>query len=559
MDAPMAAGPLAGNAADDVPSLTVSAWNELFAGAARRPLECCVMPRFFQRQRWYAGKSRELSSVTLEDWCWWPEPGMSCAATVWSVRYGDGGEEGYFVPLAVSPAADAERWRTAIPTALAAHLQTPQGAGVLFDALADDGACTALLRLFEQPREWPWQRGVLHTVVTPALPELRGPADAPLRIARGAPHQSNSFVLFLPRLVLKVFRKLEPGIHPDFEMGRYLTEHTTFDRVPKVAGALEYRRAHGSPLLLGLLQQLVHNQGNGWDHALDNLRTYFARALPAGNPAAALHPLPGLLDLSPPAPPRAIAEWIGSYLESAATLGRRTAELHWALASSTDDPDFAPEPLTPADLSNWVDTARREAREPLAALARQADRLTETVSGMAQRLHGRRTQLVRQFDEALALHPQAVKTRCHGDYHLGQVLCSENDYVILDFEGEPGRPLAQRRAKLSPLKDVAGMLRSFDYAAQVGLQAATQDCPDDHHRLEPLARCWQRWTSLAFLRQYLATAAGAPFLPADSRDLRALLRFFLLEKALYELKYELHHRPEWVHVPLRGLLDLLGS
>jgi maltose alpha-D-glucosyltransferase/alpha-amylase len=260
-----------------------------------------------------------------------------------------------------------------------------------------------------------------------------------------------------------------------------------------------------------------------------------------------------LADSDPPAGAR---EVIGPYLQTAATLGRRTAELHLALVGGPDDPGFAPEPLTPADLAELARQTAGEARTALDALRDNLDRLPEAFVAPARLLLEQGPAILERLKVPPALPPGTVKTRVHGDYHLGQVLWVDNDFVILDFEGEPTRTVEERRARQSPLKDVAGMLRSFDYAAHAGLFALTRDRPHDFDSLEPWARLWRQWTSASFLREYLARARGAAFLPAGG-GLAALLDIFLLDKALYELAYELNNRPDWVRIPLRGVLALV--
>jgi maltose alpha-D-glucosyltransferase/alpha-amylase len=254
--------------------------------------------------------------------------------------------------------------------------------------------------------------------------------------------------------------------------------------------------------------------------------------------------------------PSAVAEAIGAYLTLAEALGRRTAELHLRLADASGNPVFEPEPYAPDDLRRDVAAMRARADAQMALLEQMLPRLDERRQTLARALLERRGELLRPFDEVGSVSGAGCRMRCHGDYHLGQVLVTEGDIVIIDFEGEPSRPIVERRAKGSPLRDVAGMLRSFSYAALTGLEVATLKRPDHMERLTPWAQWWEIWVGRIYLRAYVSTTGHAPFLPAKSADLDALLRVFVLEKALYELGYELNNRPEWVHVPLAGLLRL---
>jgi maltose alpha-D-glucosyltransferase/alpha-amylase len=304
----------------------------------------------------------------------------------------------------------------------------------------------------------------------------------------------------------------------------------------------------------------VSNQGDGWKHALDELQGYYQRASArTDRPDANTPPDRTLIAPAESVVPPATRETIGAFLHAAATLGRRTAELHRALAADTRDPAFAPEPMTDADVAALAAEVRDLGEQALVGTRDYAEDLPEAIRLAARQLEEEGPAVLERLAGDPGIQPGALKIRCHGDYHLGQVLWVDNDFVILDFEGEPTRSVEERRAKQSPLKDVAGMLRSFHYAAYAGLFVFTRDRPDDFPRLEPWAELWQQWTSALFLRAYLATAAGVPFLPADPGQLAALLDFFMLDKAFYELLYELNNRPDWVRIPLRGILSLLAA
>ena len=526
------------NPAGGIPTLEVPAGRALFEGAARQGLERSVLPAYLRGQRWFGGKARHIESVRFSDWGDWPAAGAQAFLTLLEVHFQDGGCERYCLPLAVSTGAAAARIARTMRSRALARLTGPDGEALLHDALADDSACAALLGPIGEGREVALKAGRVRAFPTAAYPALRGRPEDPLPVALGPETSSNSLVLFGRRLLLKLFRRLEAGTNPEWEVGRYLTEATDFDRIPKVAGAIEYHAPGGEPFTLAILQALVPNQGDGWHHALDELSRYFERA-------AGRRPGPG-------AP-----EVVGPYLEAAATLGRRTAELHRALAAATADPAFAPEPMTEADVAALAQEIQAQGRRALEGMRESLRRPPESVAPAARQFLEEAPAVLRRWAEAPGVRPGAMKIRCHGDYHLGQVLWADNDFVILDFEGEPTRTVEERRAKQSPLKDVAGMLRSFDYAAYAGLFAFTHDRPDDFERLAPWAERWRQHASDAFLREYRATAGAAGFLPADAERSEALLGAFLLAKAFYELVYELNNRPDWVGIPLRGILSLI--
>jgi maltose alpha-D-glucosyltransferase/alpha-amylase len=376
-------------------------------------------------------------------------------------------------------------------------------------------------------------------------------------MSRTAPDQSNTSVLFGTQLVMKMFRRVEPGINPDVEIGRFLTERG-FARVPQLAGAIEYEREDDEPASAVMIQQFVWNQGNGWQVTIEELGRYFERVVALPDPQLTREDAYKWIgsDDEPPAP---VLEAIRIYLTTAEVLGRRTGELHVHLASAPDDPAFAPETNAAADLAATAERMQELARRQLGLLASSLEALDDRSRAIAGEVLANRDGIVQQFDDLVRLRDGGLRIRTHGDYHLGQVLVNEGDVVILDFEGEPARTLAERRAKYSPLRDVAGMLRSFSYAALTGHGAAAATRLEDRDRLAPWADFWEAWVSATFLRSYRTAVAGAGLLPSDQTESDVLLQAFVLDKALYELGYELNNRPEWVHIPLTGLLRLRSA
>jgi maltose alpha-D-glucosyltransferase / alpha-amylase len=383
----------------------------------------------------------------------------------------------------------------------------------------------------------------------------RATADQTRQIRRTAPDQSNTSVIFGWQLIMKMFRRLEPGPNPDVEIGGFLTQRG-FARIPPLLGTVSYERHGDEPASMIMLQQYVPNQGNGWQVTLEEISRYLDRVLTLPPPQASRDEARAWMSSSEPQPPVHVADAIRTYLATAEVLGRRTGELHVQIAAAPDDPAFAPEPYTAADLRHTVDTMRAQGAEHLQLLAASLDKLDQRRRDLAAIVLGKRDDLLQQFDEIARVSSAGGRIRCHGDYHLGQVLVTEGDVVILDFEGEPARPLAERRAKCTPMRDVAGMVRSFSYAALTGLGVATKTRPEDVERLAPWVELWETWVSATFLRAYFAATRGATFLPPESDDLETLLQGFVLDKALYELAYELNNRPDWVHIPLAGLLRL---
>ncbi|MGH8264026.1 MAG: maltose alpha-D-glucosyltransferase, partial [Steroidobacteraceae bacterium] len=306
-----------------------------------------------------------------------------------------------------------------------------------------------------------------------------------------------------------------------------------------------------TPGTLAIVQAAITHQGSGWDFTIDELKRYYERV------AARVHSseiMEATVGEQPPPFFAALESW---YLTSATTLGRRTAELHLTLAQGVD-PAFVPEPLDAAAADALASEMETHAGAALELLQSRVDTLTGAARTDADAVLGSRDRLLAIPGDVRRLVRAGQRIRIHGDYHLGQVLRTEEDFVILDFEGEPARTQAERRAKYSPLKDVAGMVRSFSYAAYAALFAFSVHAPDDAGALEPWADTWRYWATEAFVAGYRAAIGSAELVPAGE-DFARLLRAFAVEKALYELGYELNNRPEWTRIPLTGILKLLSQ
>jgi maltose alpha-D-glucosyltransferase/alpha-amylase len=542
------------------PGLLVgAAWETLLDGNVRTLIERDLLLPFLHRQRWFGGKARAARAARFIDWGLLRRGSHPLFMTLIEVDYAGGTREHYLLPLTVLAANDARGIAERSPHVV---LATVTGArkGLLFDAWLDDRFARALLETIEREEETRTRLGDLRGQQTAAFGDVRGDRTEELRITRMSVEQSNTSIVYGDRLILKLFRRVEPGVHPDFEIASYLTNRAGFDRVPSVTAALHYERPGNPSTTLAMMQRLVKSQGDGWAHATDELSRFYDQVAGSDSPSLAPQTF-GELILE--APPKRIQDVMGGYLRTAETLGRRSAELHLALASDANDPAFSPEPFTRDDLAAVAADAAEQATRALETLRARVI-AEQSAAGIPADVARRAGELVQWSDRLLdaarsgpPLEFTTAKIRVHGDYHLGQVLWAEGDFYILDFEGEPTRPLAERRAKQSPFKDVAGMLRSFSYAAYAALFAHVAARPADFPRLESWARIWQTWAMASFLRGYFHKAGGAIFLPAVSSQRDALLRFFMLNKALYELNYELNNRPEWVRIPLWGVFDLI--
>jgi len=417
--------------------------------------------------------------------------------------------------------------------------------GALVDGLIDDDTCSRLLGLIEHARELPSGAGSLRGVVTAAEFEL----GAERHWVRSATDQSNSLAFVNERYVLKLFRRVEAGVNPDFEVPAHLQKRG-FARVPMLAGGLFYHRSGGEPATLAVVQASVTNQGSGWEVTIDDLRRFY-EAVAARTRSAEARLEPPSVEVLPPF----LASTERWYLASAQLLGRRTAEMHRALADP-DDETFAPEPFRGEAREHAYREMAAHAERVLDMVASKRGVIPEVLQPQADAVLGARTAVLNRLEAVRGSDGAGTRIRIHGDYHLGQVLRTEEDFIILDFEGEPARSLRERRLKQPPLKDVAGMLRSFSYAAYAALFAFNLNAPDEMALLTPWAGAWQHWIGEAFLTAY-RTHAEADSIVEEREEFNRLLGAFVLDKALYELGYELNNRPEWLGIPLVGILEAL--
>ena len=537
----------------------------LFQGDGKTALETGLRDAL-PRCRWFGGRARAIRSATVLDTISLGSGGWLVLARV---EYREGLAATFALPLGIARGAAAERLLAGPSDRLLVPMPSQASGEVLtlYDALADEALARGLLAMIAGGGSAIGAAGELVAWAGEQFASLRGDPQATLKIAAIKAEQSNSSIVFGDRLIMKLFRRLEDGPNPELEISTYLAEQAAFAHVPPLAGAIEYRRAGQPAGAVAVLQGFIPNQGDAWQFTLNQLAHYFDRILaqPAAEaPAAALIPRVPPAKLVDQQIPALAHETFGSFLTDAQLLGQRTAEMHLALAAGSQNPDFSPEPFTPADQHSLFNECSNLTRQTLGLMRDRLDHLPHDVQNLARRLLELEPVILARFATLEWTQFSALRIRCHGDYHLGQVLFTGNDFVILDFEGEPARSLAERRVKRSPLKDVAGMLRSFDYAIHVALNAVREQRPakanvSESGSLNAWSDFWHVWTCAAFLQAYQRTAGRAAFMPATPDELSMLLNVYLLEKAVYELKYELNNRPDWVAIPLTAILQLAGS
>lgn len=499
------------------------------SGADKRVLELSVLPSFLPRQRWFGAKDRAIKGVTLI-----PLGELEVGAhALMAADVALGNEtQRYFLPVSAAW-DDAATERASRFTPVLARLGFGEHAGVLIDSALDKVLATALLSALQAGRRLNSEAGEVAFEAAEALIAMEAPGKPrPL----GA-EQSNVSIAFGDKVILKLYRRLRQGDQPDVEVARFLTETGHFANTPQFLGQIRHEAFQGEPTTLAAAFAFVANRGDAWTLITEVLYQDIKRV--------------GLL-----------REGVGEAdalfeadLLVGQTLGRRTAEMHKALAVETDHPSFAVETLTKADVLVWSSEAIVEAQILLDQLEQELSNLPVRARLAAGEVLDQRHSLIERLGAPAGMTPSGGRSRIHGDFHLGQVLATSDDFMIIDFEGEPRRTLKERRAKSSPLRDVAGMLRSFHYAAWTAV--------DRYQRLTgtseilPRAEAWRQQVTADFLTAYQDHVVGAASYPTDPVFARALTQMFLLQKAIYEVGYELSNRPDWVEIPLSGVRDLL--
>jgi len=452
------------------------------------------------------------------------------------VSFTEGLSESYVLPLALVGDPAAREVNTTTPHAVLARFEDGR---ILCDAIHVPEVRAELLRLIARKTT---SRARVRLVGSSRDTFDEAVLERALAQSRvvGA-DQSNTSVVYADTWFLKLFRKFEHGPNPDAEITQFLSEVRGFTHVPPYSGSLKLADPGGEGVL-ALLAGFTPNQGDGWTFTLDAVERYFER----------------VLETRPAEPVGAVLkEFIGGvYPERAKQLGQRTGEMHMALASGEDRPEFAAEAYSTLYQRSLYQAMRQSAGRVIRHLRRQLPRLPEALRADVAEIVANQARIYASYSGLLSRKIAALKIRVHGDFHLGQVLNTGKDFVILDFEGEPRRSLGERLLKRSPLLDVAGMLRSFDYAAAAALRLET---PTDAVRLEPWGRAWADSIAAEFLTSYFATVRGAPFLPSDPADVGLLLKVFVLDKAIYEVGYELSYRPDFLSIPLGAVKRLLSG
>jgi maltose alpha-D-glucosyltransferase / alpha-amylase len=524
------------------PTIVIESWEEVFTGQARAAFNR-LLPYFLKGRRWFRGANRSIRAAEIYDVV--PFPKSRSYVLVVRVDYAEGDPELYTIPVSATPAEEGDAGL------VLARLQTRDGAaGRLFSGLRSREFRDDLLAAILRRRRFSGEHGEIAASHTRTFRAMWGEDRPALESSLAKTDHDNSILFYGDRFALKFFRKVEGGPNPEREIGAMLTE-ARFPNVPPLAGTLEYRGREGEPMVLGLLSGLVREATEAKQYTLDHLGLFYESALTHG-PSGPPPDKGGAL----------AAEMAGSYLEFVRLLGRRAAELHLALAAKQDDPAFAPEPYTDLYRYGLYHSMLARQGRTMDLLRARLKALPESGRAEAHALLERQAAVRGKFQYLRDHRIAAMRIRIHGDFHLGQVLYTGRDFVFLDFEGDPDRPLSERRIKRSPLQDVAGMLDSFYHAAHgvlFGEAPGVIPKPESLKALDAWAKLWYRTVATAFVTSYLAAPGIDALMPSNREHLRSLLRLFLLECSLHKLAHVSVNAPERIRVPIHAIFELLEA
>ncbi len=569
-----------------LPELRVrKSWENIFEGSTLESLERKILPAYLKQRRWFGGKARTLRYIKIVEKIPVHERSSFSFFVMIKVYYSEGLPEMYVLPVSFASQgviggkseefvaegtavgidydwlrALSEKILEESSEAVISRVYVDGEEGILFDSLYNPGCRDRILDLIIRRKRLKGEAGEIFSVKGKLFNKLLGEKVLPIASKVLKADQSNTAVIYDDAFFFKLYRRTAEGTNPDLETIRFLTEKTKFTNIPPFAGAIEYRTEGKAPYVIGILQGFVQNQGDTWTYSQDAVKRYFARLLAKKYSIKPEELIIDVFDFDHAEVPSELQEILGGiYLTMARLLGERTADLHLALSSSEDDPGFAPEPFTLLYQRSLYQSLRSLTKKVFQPFEKNLKKLPEAIREEAKEIAASEKKIIMYYEKILGRKISATKMRIHGDYHLGQVLYTGKDFIIIDFEGEPARSLSERKLKRSPLVDVAGMLRSFHYAVHAEYFNHIALRPEDAAELSLWLELWYKCISKAFLHAYIIKSSGGDFLPSDMNDFKTLLEVFMLEKAVYEVGYEMNNRPDWLVIPFRGIRSILET
>jgi maltose alpha-D-glucosyltransferase/alpha-amylase len=547
----------------ELPELeTPGGWEDVLHPVRREKLEA-ILTNWLVTRRWFGSKSKVIQNLKVVEDISLATGGEGVRLLFLQVGYTEGEAETYLLPVTFDTAPKRRQDADGVICSLVTESRGDKLRGCLVEATQSASSAGALLDLIRRKKSFHGQAGEIsgQIVETDLMQELLG--NERLTAQGIGREQSNSSIRFGEKALLKLIRRVEDGPNPELDVGQHLTNMVGFKHAPRLLGAIQYHSKSRKPQTLAVLHQYVASEGDAWGQALDEIAHFFdsimilppeergeSVALPEGF-GAYTWDIPGV-----------VKNLIGSYLEKARLIGERTAGMHLALADAQGNPDFEPEEFSELYLRSLSHGLLAKASQAIGSLRQGLGRLKPDNQALANKVIGSEARIESFFRRIKDEQFNALRIRVHGDFHLGQMLCAGNDYYIIDFEGEPMRSIGERRLKRSPLKDVAGMIRSYHYAVEAAATGPISRLDltiEQRRELEPWGQFWRDWVVSSFLSSYIPAVREANLIPHEDAEVNHMLQAFLLEKAIYEIDYELNNRPDWVGIPLKGILQILKS
>ena len=537
------------------PAMQLPLLHEPLPARALKMLETKVLPPYIINRRWFGGKARTIQRMQVVNNIPLPACQQGASLLFIEVSYNEGLPELYQLPVAFASGEQEQELVSSQPGSVIAKVTMEGQEGILYDAVYSEDYRQMLLALIAKRKRLKVEEAELvgygSRIIKSKIKEVGHPLSSKILGAE----QSNTSIIYENQFFLKIYRKLDRTINPDMEVVQALTDRLNFPNVPKFLGAIEHQEAGRTPMVLVMLQELVPNQGDAWVYMEDSLKRFFER-LQTHKDQIGITDTVGTLARPvafADAPEHMQMQLGGASVERIELLGQRTAEMHLALASMNDSKDFAPEDFSLHYQRSLYSSLTSLVRSNFDSLRKHLPNLPEAVRAEAEEVLQMRSEILERLKKIFSRKIDTMKIRTHGDYHLGQVLFTGRDFIIIDFEGEPARSFSERRLKRSPLRDVAGMIRSFHYAAYNALFQQDSFRKEDSAYLEAWAEQWYHYASGFYMHTYLSKTMGSGVVPNKEEDFEILMETFLLEKAIYELGYELNNRPDWVLIPIRGI------
>ncbi len=507
------------------------ALQQLLTDRKREKLLHEALTLYAGKKRWFAGKNKKLTQLKADVSLPISQPEChDWLIGLFSWNYADGTKQKYFMPIHMVWEKEQELGN--LTDWIIAKTRQQNEVGHLIDTMISDEYCRALLKFMQQNREISIGDNKLKFNHTKLLDEKLDISS--LDIKRPIIEQSNTSIFFGEKFIFKIYRQVQEGENPELQMGRYLTEAKEFNNIARVAGSIEL--VGEETYTLGILQEYIDNQNDFWTFTLNYLDRYEETWV------------------TPP-PQNEEKESHNLYLSMMSILGQRIGQMHTTLAKDTDNNNFKPEKISKEDWRNWHFKVEESLISTVSQLKERNVTLSESIQEKIHILIKNEILAIEKLSNLVPEDAGLLKTRHHGDLHLGQILLVANDFIIIDFEGEPARPLAARKAKLCPLRDVAGVIRSLNYAAEAACRRIQKDRPGSYDRMKAYNQNWEKWARESFIKGYLSETESCQSVPGKKEIFENILSFLSIEKAVYELNYELNNRPDWVEIPLNALLE----